>query len=123
MLNSAAPIPQQTSESCAALDTLIANRNETETGLCARNSLCTAVTCVNSDQDATVNIVVTFSPCDNPISVGIWAVFTLAGTEPIAIDQISTGNQAISFPAPIPVGVNVMLNQTNTGVNFGVSSC
>ena len=123
IFHSTVPIPQQSSETCAGLDTMIVNRNESETGLCARNSLCTAVTCINLDVNVSVNSVVTFSPCDNPISVGIWAVNISAGITPIAIDQISTENQAIPFLAPLTSTTwNVMFSQTNTGVNFGVSS-
>ena len=122
-MHSADPIPQQSSETCAALDTLIAGRYVNETGICAKNSLCTAITCVNPDWGEAINLMVTFSPCDDPISVSIWAVVTPAGAQPTAMDQISTENRAISFPAPFSnLGVYIMLDQTDTGVNFGVSS-
>ena len=71
-----------------------------------------------------LNVLVTFLPCEDPISVHHRTAITHIGAEvnTTVIDQISNENQNISFPPPSPFGASVILSQTNTGVNYGVSS-
>ena len=117
ILHSTVP-QQQSSETCAALDTLIANRNVNVTGNCIANNICTAVNCI----DPVTTIDVTFLPCNDPISAHTRMVLDFNGMDLVVLDEISTGNLDFPFPSPfIDFFVNVTFIMTNTGVNYGVS--
>ena len=122
ILHSTVP-QQQSSETCAALDTLIANRNVNETGNCTKNSICTAVNCLhNTDPTISITTEVTFLPCNDPISARTRIVLIVDELDPIVLDEISMGNRDIPFPSPLTdVFINVTFIMTNTGVNYGVS--
>ena len=124
ILSSTVLTQQQSTETCDALDRLITNRNVESIGNCIRNTLCTSVICAIPNQEVVLNVVVTFLPCEGPISVRHRIVITPIGVglDAIVIDQVSTGNQDLPFPSFLPLGASVMLSQTNTGVNYGVSS-
>ena len=47
LFHSTVPAEQQTTETCDALDQMIANRNIEFAGHCTRNDLCTNVTCLS----------------------------------------------------------------------------
>ena len=112
---------QQSSETCAALDTLIANRNVIETGNCTRNNICTAVNCVNELFPSVVIIIrVTFSPCNKPISAHVIIEATILESYPL-IDEIVKEDRVVTLPPPFESTVNIMLSQRSTGVIFGVS--
>ena len=115
---------QQSNETCAALDTLIANRNVNETGNCTRNNICTAVNCIyNQDPSYSIALDVTFLPCNDPISVHTQIASIINEIDIILLDEISMGNKDIPFPAQINFIfiINVTFIMTITGVNFGVS--
>ena len=119
ILHSTVP-QQQSSETCAALDTLIANRNVNVTGNCTANNICTAVNCLHNTDPVTIEV--TFLPCNDPISTRTRIVLAFDGIDPVVLDEISIGNRDIPFPSPFTdVFVNVTFIMTNTGVNYGVS--
>ena len=113
---------QQSNETCAALDTLIANRDVISTGNCTRNNICTAVNCLHNATSFVIVIDVIFLPCNDPISVRTRMILMSDGIDPIILDETSMGNQDIPFPAPhMNNFINITFILTNTGVSFAVS--
>ena len=93
------------------------------TGTCSRNSLCTAINCVdNSIPSITLSTEVVFSPCSYPISVHHFIARTVQGSDTFVImDEISTRNQTIKLQSLYTGTINVVSSKKNTGVTYGVS--
>ena len=97
---------------CDALDKVIG----TQSDYCIRNSDCTAIFC----RDEARHVDIIFSPCAQPLSVHVTANLD-NGNFMFNETVSSTTTWIIDFPQPETL-LTVVMQQTNTGVIFGVSS-
>ena len=107
-------------ETCSALDTMIANRDDGVIGSCSRDTLCTQIMCSRSISlfitSLTIRVTMTILPCDRPIRIR--EVVHVSGAGNI-LDVTTAQTESRSVPE---IGeLRFMLTQIPTGINYGVS--
>ena len=115
---------QQSNKTYSALDTLISSSNSAFLGPCTIDTH-TEVTCMLINRMTVPNVfvnlstIITFLPCQSPISVRIDA----ATSDVTILNETFSESQNVMAPNnPIFIEMfNVMLNQIDAGISFGVS--